>query len=154
MLAAQLNELGVSQGPEAPPRPNRQHKSPAPPAQSSNPPTNSSAVQPASNEQNSKQMPQSSSILDQVSDRRRCIDRHGKNKNTIYKLKLHCKVHISPVSQCKSLSVRSTTCRTFKAGNTLGIVKHHQVPSIKSCRRFETFLSPIRFEGSGNLYFF
>lgn len=29
MLAAQLNELGVSQGPEAPPRPNRQHKAPS-----------------------------------------------------------------------------------------------------------------------------
>ncbi|XP_043270461.1 serine/threonine-protein kinase mig-15 isoform X12 [Venturia canescens] len=64
MLAAQLNELGVSQGPEAPPRPNRQHKSPAPSVQPSNQPINSS--QPSSNEQNSKQMPQSSSILDQA----------------------------------------------------------------------------------------
>lgn len=61
MLAAQLNELGVSQGPEAPPRPNRQHKGPA--ASST-----SNLVQPvSSNDQNSKQMPQSSSILDQVS---------------------------------------------------------------------------------------
>lgn len=61
MLAAQLNELGVSQGPEAPPRPNRQHKGPA--ASSA-----SNSVQPASsNDQNNKQMPQSSSILDQVS---------------------------------------------------------------------------------------
>ncbi|XP_012135431.1 serine/threonine-protein kinase msn isoform X12 [Megachile rotundata] len=60
MLAAQLNELGVSQGPEAPPRPNRQHKGPA--ASST-----SNLVQPASsNDQNSKQMPQSSSILDQA----------------------------------------------------------------------------------------
>ncbi|XP_015108988.1 serine/threonine-protein kinase mig-15 isoform X9 [Diachasma alloeum] len=64
MLAAQLNELGVSQGPEAPPRPNRQHKSPAP-VQTSNVTTSHSA-QPASNEQNNKQMPQSSSILDQA----------------------------------------------------------------------------------------
>ncbi|XP_063990242.1 serine/threonine-protein kinase mig-15 isoform X10 [Diachasmimorpha longicaudata] len=64
MLAAQLNELGVSQGPEAPPRPNRQHKSPAP-VQPSNVATSHSA-QPASNEQNNKQMPQSSSILDQA----------------------------------------------------------------------------------------
>ncbi|XP_034934827.1 serine/threonine-protein kinase mig-15 isoform X12 [Chelonus insularis] len=63
MLAAQLNELGVSQGPEAPPRPNRQHKSPAP-AQSANAATHS--AQPANNEQNNKQMPQSSSILDQA----------------------------------------------------------------------------------------
>lgn len=62
MLAAQLNELGVSQGPEAPPRPNRQHKGPAS--------STSNSVQPASgNDQNNKQMPQSSSILDQVSDR-------------------------------------------------------------------------------------
>ncbi|XP_076547840.1 serine/threonine-protein kinase msn isoform X12 [Osmia lignaria lignaria] len=60
MLAAQLNELGVSQGPEAPPRPNRQHKGPA--ASST-----SNLVQPvSSNDQNSKQMPQSSSILDQA----------------------------------------------------------------------------------------
>ncbi|XP_078040462.1 serine/threonine-protein kinase msn isoform X8 [Augochlora pura] len=60
MLAAQLNELGVSQGPEAPPRPNRQHKGPA--ASST-----SNSVQPASsNDQNNKQMPQSSSILDQA----------------------------------------------------------------------------------------
>ncbi|XP_011309716.1 serine/threonine-protein kinase mig-15 isoform X10 [Fopius arisanus] len=64
MLAAQLNELGVSQGPEAPPRPNRQHKSPAP-VQTSNVTTSHSA-QPANNEQNNKQMPQSSSILDQA----------------------------------------------------------------------------------------
>ncbi|XP_057326920.1 serine/threonine-protein kinase mig-15 isoform X1 [Microplitis mediator] len=64
MLCAQLNELGVSQGPEAPPRPNRQHKSPAP-AQSGNAATHS--AQPvANNEQNNKQMPQSSSILDQA----------------------------------------------------------------------------------------
>ncbi|XP_015603996.1 serine/threonine-protein kinase mig-15 isoform X4 [Cephus cinctus] len=60
MLAAQLNELGVSQGPEAPPRPNRQHKTSAPPASTS---VSNSAP---SNEQNSKQMPQSSSILDQA----------------------------------------------------------------------------------------
>ncbi|XP_076385082.1 serine/threonine-protein kinase msn isoform X9 [Megachile rotundata] len=47
-------------GPEAPPRPNRQHKGPA--ASST-----SNLVQPASsNDQNSKQMPQSSSILDQA----------------------------------------------------------------------------------------
>ncbi|KAI4502469.1 hypothetical protein M0802_002381, partial [Mischocyttarus mexicanus] len=60
MLAAQLNELGVSQGPEAPPRPNRQHK--GPPATSA-----SNSVQPAnSNDQNNKQMQQSSSILDQA----------------------------------------------------------------------------------------
>ncbi|XP_076686369.1 serine/threonine-protein kinase msn isoform X11 [Andrena cerasifolii] len=60
MLAAQLNELGVSQGPEAPPRPNRQHKGSA--ASST-----SNSVQPASsNDQNNKQMPQSSSILDQA----------------------------------------------------------------------------------------
>ncbi|XP_046832985.1 serine/threonine-protein kinase mig-15 isoform X19 [Vespa crabro] len=60
MLAAQLNELGVSQGPEAPPRPNRQHK--GPPATST-----SNSVQPASaNDQNNKQMQQSSSILDQA----------------------------------------------------------------------------------------
>ncbi|XP_032683787.1 serine/threonine-protein kinase mig-15 isoform X11 [Odontomachus brunneus] len=60
MLAAQLNELGVSQGPEAPPRPNRQHKGPA--ASST-----SNSVQPAGgNDQNNKQMPQSSSILDQA----------------------------------------------------------------------------------------
>ncbi|XP_043259710.1 serine/threonine-protein kinase mig-15 isoform X5 [Colletes gigas] len=60
MLAAQLNELGVSQGPEAPPRPNRQHKGPA--ASST-----LNSVQPASsNDQNNKQMPQSSSILDQA----------------------------------------------------------------------------------------
>nr|XP_031830843.1 serine/threonine-protein kinase mig-15 isoform X4 [Nomia melanderi] len=60
MLAAQLNELGVSQGPEAPPRPNRQHKGPA--ASST-----SNSVQPtSSNDQNNKQMPQSSSILDQA----------------------------------------------------------------------------------------
>lgn len=64
MLAAQLNELGVSQGPEAPPRPNRQHKSPAPP-QSTNVPTHS-VVPSSNNEQNNKLMPQSSSILDQV----------------------------------------------------------------------------------------
>lgn len=63
MLAAQLNELGVSQGPEAPPRPNRQHKSPAP-VQSSN--VSSHLIQPTNNEPNNKQMPQSSSILDQV----------------------------------------------------------------------------------------
>ncbi|CAG5108978.1 Similar to Tnik: Traf2 and NCK-interacting protein kinase (Mus musculus) [Cotesia congregata] len=64
MLCAQLNELGVSQGPEAPPRPNRQHKSPAP-AQSTNAAPHS--AQPvANNEQNNKQMPQSSSILDQT----------------------------------------------------------------------------------------
>ncbi|XP_014298207.1 mitogen-activated protein kinase kinase kinase kinase 4 isoform X9 [Microplitis demolitor] len=64
MLCAQLNELGVSQGPEAPPRPNRQHKSPAP-TQSANAATHS--AQPvANNEQNNKQMPQSSSILDQA----------------------------------------------------------------------------------------
>lgn len=62
ILAAQLIELGVSQGPEAPPRPNRQHKGPA--ATST-----SNSVQPAGgNDQNNKQMPQSSSILDQVSD--------------------------------------------------------------------------------------
>ncbi|XP_076282224.1 serine/threonine-protein kinase msn isoform X13 [Lasioglossum baleicum] len=60
MLAAQLNELGVSQGPEAPPRPNRQHKGPAVSS-------TSNSVQPASsNDQNNKQMPQSSSILDQA----------------------------------------------------------------------------------------
>ncbi|XP_070170528.1 serine/threonine-protein kinase mig-15 isoform X9 [Polyergus mexicanus] len=59
ILAAQLIELGVSQGPEAPPRPNRQHKGPA--ASST-----SNSVQPASNDQNNKQMPQSSSILDQA----------------------------------------------------------------------------------------
>ncbi|XP_012135428.1 serine/threonine-protein kinase msn isoform X8 [Megachile rotundata] len=48
------------EGPEAPPRPNRQHKGPA--ASST-----SNLVQPASsNDQNSKQMPQSSSILDQA----------------------------------------------------------------------------------------
>ncbi|XP_034186325.1 serine/threonine-protein kinase msn isoform X9 [Osmia lignaria lignaria] len=47
-------------GPEAPPRPNRQHKGPA--ASST-----SNLVQPvSSNDQNSKQMPQSSSILDQA----------------------------------------------------------------------------------------
>ncbi|XP_074103144.1 serine/threonine-protein kinase msn isoform X10 [Cotesia typhae] len=64
MLCAQLNELGVSQGPEAPPRPNRQHKSPAP-AQSTNAAPHS--AQPVvNNEQNNKQMPQSSSILDQA----------------------------------------------------------------------------------------
>ncbi|XP_061936398.1 serine/threonine-protein kinase mig-15 isoform X6 [Apis cerana] len=58
MLAAQLNELGVSQGPEAPPRPNRQHKAPS---------STSNSGQPASsNDQNNKQMPQSSSILDQA----------------------------------------------------------------------------------------
>lgn len=62
ILAAQLIELGVSQGPEAPPRPNRQHKGPAVSS-------TSNSVQPASgNDQNNKQMPQSSSILDQVSD--------------------------------------------------------------------------------------
>lgn len=62
ILAAQLIELGVSQGPEAPPRPNRQHKGPT--ASST-----SNSVQPAGgNDQNNKQMPQSSSILDQVSD--------------------------------------------------------------------------------------
>lgn len=66
MLAAQLNELGVSQGPEAPPRPNRQHK--GPPTTST-----SNSVQPASaNEQNNKQMQQSSSILDQVSVKIAC----------------------------------------------------------------------------------
>ncbi|XP_011343076.1 serine/threonine-protein kinase mig-15 isoform X15 [Ooceraea biroi] len=60
ILAAQLIELGVSQGPEAPPRPNRQHKGPA--ASST-----SNSVQPAGgNDQNNKQMPQSSSILDQA----------------------------------------------------------------------------------------
>ncbi|XP_025268166.1 serine/threonine-protein kinase mig-15 isoform X12 [Camponotus floridanus] len=60
ILAAQLIELGVSQGPEAPPRPNRQHKGLA--ASST-----SNSVQPASgNDQNNKQMPQSSSILDQA----------------------------------------------------------------------------------------
>ncbi|XP_066583677.1 serine/threonine-protein kinase mig-15 isoform X14 [Prorops nasuta] len=60
MLAAQLNELGVSQGPEAPPRPNRQHKGPAASA-------TPNSVQPAGgNDQNNKQMPQSSSILDQA----------------------------------------------------------------------------------------
>ncbi|XP_044012521.1 serine/threonine-protein kinase mig-15 isoform X4 [Aphidius gifuensis] len=63
MLAAQLNELGVSQGPEAPPRPNRQHKSPAP-VQSTNPTTH--IAQTGNNETNNKQMPQSSSILDQA----------------------------------------------------------------------------------------
>ncbi|XP_060819412.1 serine/threonine-protein kinase mig-15 isoform X8 [Bombus pascuorum] len=58
MLAAQLNELGVSQGPEAPPRPNRQHKAVS---------STSNSGQPASsNDQNNKQMPQSSSILDQA----------------------------------------------------------------------------------------
>ncbi|OAD56287.1 Serine/threonine-protein kinase mig-15, partial [Eufriesea mexicana] len=58
MLAAQLNELGVSQGPEAPPRPNRQHKAAS---------STSNSNQPASsNDQNNKQMPQSSSILDQA----------------------------------------------------------------------------------------
>lgn len=62
ILAAQLIELGVSQGPEAPPRPNRQHKGPAVSS-------TSNSVQPAGgNDQNNKQMPQSSSILDQVSD--------------------------------------------------------------------------------------
>lgn len=65
MLAAQLNELGVSQGPEAPPRPNRQHKAPS---------STSNSGQPASsNDQNNKQMPQSSSILDQVSITFLCI---------------------------------------------------------------------------------
>ncbi|KAL6439233.1 hypothetical protein ACFW04_003861 [Cataglyphis niger] len=60
ILAAQLIELGVSQGPEAPPRPNRQHKGPATSS-------TSNSVQPASgNDQNNKQMPQSSSILDQA----------------------------------------------------------------------------------------
>ncbi|XP_020283504.1 serine/threonine-protein kinase mig-15 isoform X11 [Pseudomyrmex gracilis] len=60
ILAAQLIELGVSQGPEAPPRPNRQHKGPT--ASST-----SNSVQPAvGNDQNNKQMPQSSSILDQA----------------------------------------------------------------------------------------
>ncbi|KAL0106598.1 hypothetical protein PUN28_016352 [Cardiocondyla obscurior] len=60
ILAAQLIELGVSQGPEAPPRPNRQHKSPAVSS-------TSNSVQPAGgNDQNNKQMPQSSSILDQA----------------------------------------------------------------------------------------
>ncbi|XP_029158579.1 serine/threonine-protein kinase mig-15 isoform X10 [Nylanderia fulva] len=60
ILAAQLIELGVSQGPEAPPRPNRQHKGPAVSS-------TSNSVQPASgNDQNNKQMPQSSSILDQA----------------------------------------------------------------------------------------
>lgn len=63
MLAAQLNELGVSQGPEAPPRPNRQHKSPAP-VQSTNSTTH--IAQTGNNETNNKQMPQSSSILDQA----------------------------------------------------------------------------------------
>ncbi|KAH0945763.1 hypothetical protein HN011_007079 [Eciton burchellii] len=48
------------EGPEAPPRPNRQHKGPA--ALST-----SNSVQPAGgNDQNNKQMPQSSSILDQA----------------------------------------------------------------------------------------
>lgn len=48
------------EGPEAPPRPNRQHKGPA--ASST-----SNSVQPAGgNDQNNKQMPQSSSILDQA----------------------------------------------------------------------------------------
>ncbi|XP_074103140.1 serine/threonine-protein kinase msn isoform X6 [Cotesia typhae] len=52
------------EGPEAPPRPNRQHKSPAP-AQSTNAAPHS--AQPVvNNEQNNKQMPQSSSILDQA----------------------------------------------------------------------------------------
>ncbi|XP_017876620.1 serine/threonine-protein kinase mig-15 isoform X11 [Ceratina calcarata] len=60
MLAAQLNELGVSQGPEAPPRPNRQHKGPA--ASS----TSNSGQPASSNDQNNKQMPQSSSTLDQA----------------------------------------------------------------------------------------
>ncbi|XP_012214959.1 serine/threonine-protein kinase mig-15 isoform X10 [Linepithema humile] len=60
ILAAQLIELGVSQGPEAPPRPNRQHKGPAVSS-------TSNSVQPAGgNDQNNKQMPQSSSILDQA----------------------------------------------------------------------------------------
>ncbi|XP_039309340.1 serine/threonine-protein kinase mig-15 isoform X13 [Solenopsis invicta] len=60
ILAAQLIELGVSQGPEAPPRPNRQHKGPATSS-------TSNSVQPAGgNDQNNKQMPQSSSILDQA----------------------------------------------------------------------------------------
>ncbi|XP_006616862.1 serine/threonine-protein kinase mig-15 isoform X12 [Apis dorsata] len=45
-------------GPEAPPRPNRQHKAPS---------STSNSGQPASsNDQNNKQMPQSSSILDQA----------------------------------------------------------------------------------------
>ncbi|KAK0084055.1 hypothetical protein PV325_007688 [Microctonus aethiopoides] len=52
-------------GPEAPPRPNRQHKSPAPP-QSTNVPTHSVVVPSSNNEQNNKLMPQSSSILDQA----------------------------------------------------------------------------------------
>ena len=48
------------EGPEAPPSPNRQHKGPA--ASST-----SNSVQPAGgNDQNNKQMPQSSSILDQA----------------------------------------------------------------------------------------
>ncbi|XP_029158542.1 serine/threonine-protein kinase mig-15 isoform X4 [Nylanderia fulva] len=48
------------EGPEAPPRPNRQHKGPAVSS-------TSNSVQPASgNDQNNKQMPQSSSILDQA----------------------------------------------------------------------------------------
>ncbi|XP_012540729.1 serine/threonine-protein kinase mig-15 isoform X7 [Monomorium pharaonis] len=60
VLAAQLIELGVSQGPEAPPRPNRQHKGPAASSMSN-------STQPASgNDHNNKQMPQSSSILDQA----------------------------------------------------------------------------------------
>ncbi|XP_006616863.1 serine/threonine-protein kinase mig-15 isoform X13 [Apis dorsata] len=46
------------EGPEAPPRPNRQHKAPS---------STSNSGQPASsNDQNNKQMPQSSSILDQA----------------------------------------------------------------------------------------
>ncbi|XP_015519321.1 serine/threonine-protein kinase mig-15 isoform X7 [Neodiprion pinetum] len=60
MLAAQLNELGVPQGPEAPPRPNRHQKGNVPPASTSA--TNSAPA----NDQNSKQMQQSSSILDQT----------------------------------------------------------------------------------------
>ncbi|XP_046735240.1 serine/threonine-protein kinase mig-15 isoform X7 [Diprion similis] len=60
MLAAQLNELGVPQGPEAPPRPNRHQKGTVPPASTSA--TNSAPA----NDQNSKQMQQSSSILDQT----------------------------------------------------------------------------------------
>ncbi|XP_018309066.1 serine/threonine-protein kinase mig-15 isoform X11 [Mycetomoellerius zeteki] len=60
ILAAQLIELGVSQGPEAPPRPNRQHKGPA--ASS----TSNSVQSAGGNDQNNKQIPQSSSILDQA----------------------------------------------------------------------------------------
>jgi len=87
ILAAQLIELGVSQGPEAPPRPNRQHKGPA--ASST-----SNSVQSASgNDQNNKQMPQSSSILDQVSDWNRVRSRlifQQQNSLMPASLFLHC----------------------------------------------------------------